>query len=293
MLSNEEKNVSLNGVESLGLNDLSKVSACPHCKSEEFIKYGRYKNIPRFKCKCCDRTFSIRTNTIWYYSKKSTEVWKWFCFLQTEGRSLQFCSDALNISIVTAFYWRHKFLNVLKVLTDTELLSNHVFMIHHFINESYKGSKTAPTEPREKLWMIFSYDSNNNILNMPYSRRIWRRNNFEKLICSKLAPRTFISSFGNNYIKVFAKNNNKRLKIPVDDLSVDKVREILYSYKALIYRTHGIATKYLSNYLGLVKVGCISKSFDLSWIFKRIYDDVLHEHYIKSSKIKRLTSLEF
>lgn len=281
------------GGENMDLNELCKISSCPHCKSEEFIKYGRYKNVPRFKCNCCARTFSTRTNTIWYYSKKQPDVWEKFYFLQVEGRSLQFCSKALNINIVTAFYWRHKFLNVLKVLTEVEVMSNHIYMVHHFIQESFKGSKVGYRKERENLWMIFSYDSSNNSLNMPYCRRSWQKSSFEKLICSKLAPKTFISSFGNNFIKAFARNHNKNLKIPSDSLSLDKVRQLLKEYKALIKRTHGFATKYLNHYLQLVKVRCISKSFDLVKIFKSICTDVLHEHYIKSNKIKKMRSINF
>lgn len=292
-MSYEEKNEKFNNVEKLNFNGLSKISACPHCKSEEFIKYGSYKNIPRFKCKCCARTFSTRTNTVWYYSKKSPEVWKVFCFLQVEGRSLQFCAKALKINIVTAFYWRHKFLKVLESLTETKVMSNHIFMVHHFIKESFKGSKRPYIETRENLWTIFSYDSNYNSLNMPYCRHSWRRRNFEEMICSKLAPKTFISSFGNNFIKAYARNHNKKLKEPSDDLSVNKVRELLKSYKALINRTHGIATKYLNHYLQLVKVNCISKSFDLNYIFTCICNDVLHDHYIKSHKIKEIRSISF
>lgn len=287
-------NNSTNNFTNTLYDDCCNISACPHCKSMNFIKYGKYKNIPRFKCKDCTRTFSLRTNSVWYYSKKTPEVWKEFCMLQMEYKSLSFCAKTLKINIATAFSWRHKLLNVLKLLTEPNTLQNHVFMLHHFINESFKGSKNAPLKPRAKLWMIFSYDSSDNSLNVPYSRWGWRKDNFEKLIYSKITPKTFISTNNtNNFIKVFAKNHNKRLKEPSDQLVSKKVEQILYSYKAIIERTRGIATKYLSQYLALSKAQCLNKIFNFKSIFNNIQNNNFQQYYIKARKIKALNSINF
>lgn len=297
-LSNNSTNISANtspnNLTNTLPNDCCNISACPHCNSINFIKYGRYKNIPRFKCKDCTRTFSLRTNSIWYYSKKTPEIWKEFCMLQMECKSLSFCAKTLKINISTAFSWRHKLLNVLKLLTEPDTLQNHVFMLHHFIVESFKGSKNAPLKPRAKLWMIFSYDSYDNSLNVPYSRWGWRKDNFKKLIYSKIAPKTFISTNNtNNFIKVFAKNHNKKLKEPSGQLVSKKVEEILYSYKAIIERTRGIATKYLSQYLALSKAQCLNKVFNFKSIFNNIQNSNFQHHYIKAQKIQALNSINF
>lgn len=296
MLSYGSKNINSFNSKNLFIDNINSnsftISSCPHCNSEDFIKYGKYKNIPRFKCKGCCRTFSMRTNTIWYYSKKKPEIWKEFCTLQLECKSLSYCAKTLNLNIATAFYWRHKFLNVLNTLTETKLLQNHVFMLHSFIKESFKGSKNAPMKSRTQLWMIFSYDSCDNSLNTPYSRHGWRKDNFEKLIYSKLSPKTFISTYGNNFIRAFAQNHNKGLKAPSDNLISMKVQEILYSYQSLIGKTRGIATKYLSQYLALVKAHCLNKTFHLDSILNNL-SIIDNKYHIKSHNIKTLDSINF
>jgi transposase-like protein len=36
---------------------------CPHCSSNNTIKWGKYKGWQRFRCKNCKKTFNARTRT--------------------------------------------------------------------------------------------------------------------------------------------------------------------------------------------------------------------------------------
>lgn len=270
-------------------NDV-KITCCPHCSSISFIKYGRYKNIPRFKCKDCLRTFSTRTNTPWYYSKKTPAQWQEFCFLLMDCRTLEYCAKALKINIATAFYWRHKILTALKSNTEPDILSNHVIMHHYFIKESFKGSKTIVHEPetRAKLWVIMSYDSCDNSLTMPYCKRSWNKSRFEELVYSKIDPKTYISAFGNRYIQVYANNHNKRLRKPMNSMPETQISALIYIFREILRKTRGIATKYLLEYFTLVKIHFLKKRFNISGILHDIYTN----SYIKSHNIKKLTSMK-
>lgn len=146
-------------------------------------------------------------------------------------------------------------------------------------------------EPRAKLWMVFSYDSSDNSINVPYSRNAWCKDKFEELIYSKIEPRTYISAKGNNYIKVFARVHNKRLKKPISEYAFGRVEEILYTYRALINRTRGVSTKYLNQYLALIKGYCLDENFNLDSIFSNIFDNKIVKFNINCHKIKRLKSL--
>ena len=44
-----------------------EIKECPYCKSNHFIKYGKFNGIQRYKCKNhkCLRTFSNRTDERW------------------------------------------------------------------------------------------------------------------------------------------------------------------------------------------------------------------------------------
>lgn len=267
-----------------------KITCCPHCRSSNFIKYGRYNNIPRFKCKDCLHTFSTKTNTPWYYSKKSFDQWQDFYYLLMNCKPLEYCAKTLKINIATAFYWRHKILNALKFNTEPDTLSNHVIMHHYFIKESFKGSKNLihESENREKLWVVMSYDSCDNSLMLPYSRRSWNKKQFVELVCLKIDPKTYISAYGNRYIQAYASTHNKKLKKPINAPAQKPFSHLIDIFNEILRRTHGIATKYLLEYFALVKIHFLQRKFNISETLHNIYN----KGYIKSHNIPKLRSLK-
>lgn len=238
---------------------------CPHCYSLKFIKYGRYKNIPRYKCGGCGRTFSIRTFTPWYYSKKSDDYWECFYRLLHKSETLDSCAKSLKINIATAFFWRHKILNSIKKVTDVVCLSNQFYMMNYLIKESFKGNKIPINYNRENIWVAMSSDSQKNILSLPYCRKFWNKVKFVEKIYTKVDRQSIFLTSGNNYLNNFAKNHNKihkqLKKIEVrDHIERGETLKFLSSYRKLMIKTKGIATKYLNHYFALSK---LLKSSDL------------------------------
>ena len=90
----------------------SKIEKCPYCNNKNFIKYGMYKNLQRYKCKddIFGKTFTKEIYDKFRYSKKFKENYSKYFNLLNEGLTLRECANKLNITIVTAFFWRHKFL---------------------------------------------------------------------------------------------------------------------------------------------------------------------------------------
>lgn len=60
------------------------IDCCPICRSKEYIKYGSYNEIQRYKCKECRKTFSATTNSLCSYSKKNPKLWIEFIELMIE-----------------------------------------------------------------------------------------------------------------------------------------------------------------------------------------------------------------
>ena len=52
----------------------------------------------------------LKTNTIFFSSKKPLTLWKRYIDLMIEGKSLRYIAKELNITLQTSFYWRHKIL---------------------------------------------------------------------------------------------------------------------------------------------------------------------------------------
>lgn len=46
---------------------------CPHCSSEHIVRFGKYNGRQRYRCKCCNKTFTDTTNIILYRTRKGDE----------------------------------------------------------------------------------------------------------------------------------------------------------------------------------------------------------------------------
>ena len=66
-------------IEGINVRKLNKV-VCPHCASDEIVKYGIYKKEQRYKCKDCGRTFNPYTGTLLNWSHYKD---KWGSFIET------------------------------------------------------------------------------------------------------------------------------------------------------------------------------------------------------------------
>ena len=140
---------------------LSNNHHCPHCgsnkickndftgKAQKFRCNNCHKNkkngkalgkYPQFKCNNCNKNYSIKTNTIFYHSKKNIELWQEYIELFAEGLSLRKIVEKLDnkISLPTAFYWRHKILKVLTKKDDNNKLGGIVEADETFFEESQK-----------------------------------------------------------------------------------------------------------------------------------------------------------
>ncbi|MCQ2019463.1 IS1 family transposase, partial [Clostridium butyricum] len=123
--------------------NVKKYKECPYCGSKSFIKYGNYNRIQRYKCKNeeCKKTFSNTTNSVWKYLKHKPEKWFEFIELMGEHTTLNECAAKLEISIVTAFYWRHKIFHAIENNYKPEKFDEVVDVDTYYTEKCYKGSR--------------------------------------------------------------------------------------------------------------------------------------------------------
>lgn len=92
------------------------VTKCPYCGSERFVKYGKYINTARYRCKECRRTFLPTSGTSIHYINKKEKFLKLFELIKGgEFLTVRRISEKLEISFLTAFNWRNKILAALKI----------------------------------------------------------------------------------------------------------------------------------------------------------------------------------
>ena len=262
-----------------------EINCCSHCQSTYFIKHGKTNNKQRYLCKDCQRTFSATTNTTLYHSRKPFDYWRKFIELMFTSTSLRDCSNQLNINLKTAFSWRHKLLNALKTITETVKLKDCIEMRKIFIRENNKGQKDKIENSGKKVWVIVSSDSNDDTFAEPISVGFWRKNNFTKLVYSKIHKNSYINTFGDSYIRAISSTHNKNKVKKNNYGSKELVYTFIGNIKGIISNCHGVATKYLPHYFSLAKIISLSKKYSLSQLLNIISNS---NSYITNEKVRAM-----
>lgn len=286
--------ITSTNISSLNINPCD----CPHCSSENYIRFGKYKDIQRYKCKNCKKTFSDRTNSPWYYSKKNNELWKIFWDLQVNQTPLNKCAQILHINIATAFYWRHKILNALEFITEPISLYDTISMTKRTIMENIKGKSKSALHKSNKIWYTVAVDVNDQILVKPFSLNKWDKNAFNKHVLNKICDNCCILTFGDHYIFNATKDyspyydngyidedGDPKDFIP-SDIGTAKtiVISVVKTFEEIKDKAFGISTKYLCHYFSLAKAFILNRYFCSASIYERFY---LKAAYIKCADIKR------
>ena len=244
--------------DSLYIN--KKINCCPICGGKKYIKHGTYKGIQRYKCKECMKTFSTSTNSLWSYSKKDLNIWIQFIELMMKRRSLRFCAKKLNINLATAFYWRHKILNVLKNDSVPSSLKGYVHINKTILKENFKGSRNMAVKRRRNIWVVAAKGDDDSMLVIPALNDFWDWNLFKNKIYSKIGEEAYIVPYEDRYIRVQAKKHNKNLlkEIQPDD----RIKYIIVNLRKWLGKYKGVATKYLESYLSFFVLFNLDKKID-------------------------------
>lgn len=257
-----------------------KINSCPHCNGKNFIKHGKYKGIQRFRCtnELCKKTFSSKTNTLFYNSKKSIDLWIKYLILMNNGKTLRECSAILNINLATAFFWRHKIL-ITQIKNNEKVLRNYVELSKIIIKENFKGTRSAKYNEKVNIFIACGMDSNNTIISKPISRYSISLSSINKNFSNNIDDHSIISSYNDRYFDVYAKKHNSSSlplskniilslveqlignkiinKTPEELININKhlpnksifIHNFSLKIKKWLIKFRGVATKYLENYL--------------------------------------------
>lgn len=301
----------LDNLNEKDLLDNINLIKCPHCNNKKFIKSGFYNNVQRYKCKntICKKTFSKKTNTLNYYSKKPSSNWMKYLYLMNLGYSLRECSNILNLSLSTCFFWRHKILLSEKQKTTPKILKEYIEVNNLVIKENKKGTRYATPLEKPKFYIVSGIDVNNEI----YSKVLYKNSidiySLTETMYKFIDKKAYVSSFGNTRISAFAKNHNKKINIikKIDGLSsifndIPSYNKNFLSYihknyisnfSIYIYswlkRFRGVATKYIENYLSwyilAFKENYNLQNLNLVTLFKDLFT---YKSFIKINCIKNI-----
>lgn len=85
----------------------NKKPKCPHCNSTWVVSNGNASNLPRFKCRDCNRTFNSLTGTPFARLQIRDAT---LDALTRRASSIDEAADDLGVSVSTALRWRQRYL---------------------------------------------------------------------------------------------------------------------------------------------------------------------------------------
>lgn len=148
MVSALSKRDDLSEVTALIEARFSSAALCPHCQSPEVGSWGRAHGLMRYRCQDCRKTFNALTGTPLAGLRKR-EAWKTFAQAIADSVSVRKAAVRTGISVPTAFRWRHCFLSRLKD-AKAKIVTGIVEADETFFLKSYKGQRHLDRAPRKR-----------------------------------------------------------------------------------------------------------------------------------------------
>ena len=230
----------------------NKYIKCPHCKSEDVIKYGSYNGIQRYKCKNnkCERTFTKQTESPFRYSKKFKENCHKYKELYEKGLTIRECAEILNISIVTSFFWRHRFLYNLKQVNYVEKLCDYAELTRVVLLENFKGDRNSKNKEKDKISIVNAMNKSIDIISIIAARNHLGLRELKENIEPRIDKKAIAVAFLDGRLQAFSDKHNTINKIRIRRIDITPI-DASYSVKIKrwLKKFRGVATKYIDHYL--------------------------------------------
>jgi transposase-like protein len=243
-------------------------TGCPHCGCRKLERWGRANGLSRYRCGDCRRTFNALTGTSLARLRKK-ECWAAQTQALMSGETLVKAAQRCGVAVTTAFRWRHRFLSA-PALDKPSRLSGIVEADETFIRESFKGRRSDLPRPARKRGKTNKRGLSAEQIPVLVARdRTGRttdailpnlsRASVTAALAGVVTPANQLCCDGGKAIVGFA----RKAKIPccilptpggprpeAPNLHINNVNGYHGRLKEWLRPFHGVATKYLGNYLG-------------------------------------------
>ncbi|WP_309680480.1 IS1595 family transposase [Polaromonas sp.] len=255
-------NTSVNAVASV----LAGPNVCPHCQApaEQLRPWGYSHGLARMRCHTCARTSNALTGTPLAHLRKR-ERWLRYGQALIEGVSVRQAGQSCGVDKNTAFRWRHRFLEA-AATHRAEHEGGIVEADETFFLESFKGQRKLPRPARKRAGVGAHWE---HIAVLVVRDRSGQTADFrlDKLdahhIAAVLRPLidrdAILCTDGARVYQTVARvtglahraiNVQQGIRVIDGAFHIQNVNAYDSRLKEWIRRFHGVATKYLENYLG-------------------------------------------
>jgi len=240
---------------------------CPHCGGDSIWRWGQRNKMQRYRCKVCKRTFNSLTNTPLAHLHKK-ELWLKYTECLKAGCSIREAASVCNVDKNTAFLWRHRFLRNaseikpqrLQVIVEVRelLLRKSLKGQRNIPRKKHKrGNKKAVLPEKERVFVVLARDRYTHTFDEVIEKL--SANDLKPLLKKRITHDTLICSDNKSAYRTFAHTNryrhgyvqlSKGISVKKDIVHLRNVTHYRNMFRWWMLRFHGVATKYLPNYLG-------------------------------------------
>jgi transposase-like protein len=241
---------------------------CPHCHHAPCSRWGNAPGLPRYRCGACGKTFNALTKTP-VARLRRRECWTAYAQAMIAGETVRAAARRCGVHKNTSFRWRPRFL---AKLCGTKPLHLHgiVEADETYFLESFTGSRNLPRPARkrggkaakrglsdEQIPVLIARDrttaTTDAVLESANTQEV------RAVLEPILDPDAVLCSDGSAVFVALAKqlhiahqpvNLSAGIRVVDNAFHIQNVNAYDSRLKGWMYRFHGVATKYLPNYLG-------------------------------------------
>ena len=242
---------------------------CPACNSSHAHRHGHAHGLQRYRCVPCGRTFNALTGTPLARLRHKT-LWLDYAGCLLQSASVRKAASQLGVHRNTAFRWRHRFLSLAK--TDRPHCLHGIAEADElYVLESEKGARhlTRPARRRggharkhgissEQVCILVARDRTGQTRDFVAGKGVLTKAQLHACLPPVIDKDILLVTDDHAAYRAFAREAgishqavNVRAGIRVQGAAhVQNVNAYHSRLRAWLRPFHGVATRYLPNYLG-------------------------------------------
>ena len=255
------------------IDQLGAEKCCPRCGGERSHRCGRARDLQRWRCLACGRSYNALTGTKLAHLRKR-ECWPSYLQCLLEARTVRASAEAVQVHRTTSFRWRHRMVAGF-IGERAARLAGTVEADETYMLESQKGSRHLSRPPRKRggvaghrgvgrdhECLLVACARGGEALDFHCGRGPVSSAQLGQCLGPVLAPDCVLISDGAPAYPVFAKRHgivHEAINVRAGEqargaIHLNHVNGWHSRFKRWLVRFHGIASRYLLNYSGWRRV---------------------------------------
>ncbi|MBQ5962681.1 IS1595 family transposase [Massilia sp. ZL223] len=242
---------------------------CPACEAERPYRHGRLRGLQRYRCRACGKTFTALSGTP---LSRLRHRGKWLDYLDKmlDAHSVRAVAKAVEVHRNTSFRWRHRFLELAKH-DRPQRLNGIAEADELFLLESQKGSRQLDRPARrrggvaskrgishEHVCILVARDRTGQTHDFVTGRGAVTTPQLHRHLLPVLDPDVLLVTDAHAAYRAFAREagiSHECVNLRAGErvrgaVHVRNVNAYHRRFRQWLARFHGVASRYLPNYLG-------------------------------------------